>query len=107
MKNKVLVLANNLSGKGGTEVVISKFVEGISYENYNYETSLAIIDSLNNRDFTQNIQNTRFYDRSAFRILGKVGSFLFLSKVLLLSKDDVIICISPKITKIASIIKKY
>ncbi|MDT2490599.1 glycosyltransferase [Enterococcus avium] len=106
MKNEVLVLANNLSGKGGTEVVISKFFEGFNYDNACYKTSLVIIDSLENSDFTKNIQNTKFYDHSVFKKMGKIGSFLFLTKILLQSKENVVICISPKITKIASTIKK-
>ena len=100
------IITNNLSGKGGLEVVIREMMT--CFPNYykDIKSSLIIIDDIPNIEIFEDLNNIKLFNNSLFSNLGKIGSALFMLIEIINAKERFIIGTSPKIIRYSKKIKK-
>ncbi|MFT8879262.1 MAG: glycosyltransferase, partial [Oenococcus sp.] len=102
-KIKISVIAPNLSGRGGTETVLSKVMNYGGFK-HNFQWELLLPDGHVNCQWINSLRKSNYlvreYNNGRFIKALREISFLFFSK------SDLIICLGPKTVYLAHLVRK-
>lgn len=102
MKPTIAILTDNLKGHGGEETVLQLFSDYLS-DTYNLELVVPIFAG--NSDWFDVFKNKNlsvYYNVNN----SKLRKYLFVAKLITLTKANILICMTPKLTYFASKIRK-
>lgn len=102
MKPAVAVLTDNLKGHGGEETVLKMFSKYLS-DSFRIEMIVPYFGG--NKDWFdlfKNNNNVIYCNRRQ----SKLYKYMFVAKLLLKTKSDILICMTPQLMYFASVIRK-
>lgn len=100
---KIMVMTPHLSGKGGTETVLGKFVNGLQAKE-NYNIRLIINGGSDDQDWVEEISSK--VKKNIFSFHNNFLKLLYACYTFLFSHDDALILIDTRLILIARIVKK-
>lgn len=100
---KICIIAPVLSGKGGTETVVTKVINSIFLDHQGLKVSLYLAGGTYNSEWLNALKNTIIYNITS---KSKIIKLLKLIKFLVTSNDDALLILSTKLIYIAAIVKK-